>query len=112
MDLIKKRVVSLPFAQQVALYVILRMPGLESKGFSFLSSEFASAFKPYVRKHVISNLDEYGKFIGGILSGLMRNKILSKLSGDRDKLWTLNNEVKENVEKYRNTLFEIKVYWK
>jgi hypothetical protein len=112
MDLIRQKVISLPFAQQVAIYAILRMPSFNSKGFSFLSSKFASTFRPYVRKYIISNPDEYGKFIGGILSGLMRNRILSKLSGDRDKLWTLTSEINENLDEYKKSLFEMKVYWK
>jgi len=107
----KEKITSLPLAQQVALFVILRMPSADRKNFSFLSSQFAKDFKPFVQKYISSNSEEYGKFVGAILSGLSRNDILSRLSGDRDKLWTLSNNVKTNFDQYKKYLFEIKTYW-
>lgn len=112
MSEIKIKVRSLPVAQQIATYVILRMANSNLNGFSFLSSSFALAFKPFVKKHITTDMDEYGKFIGGILSGLMRNDVLVKLSGDRDKLWTLSDEIKKHFDDYKELLFEMKVYWK
>ena len=108
---VKERVTSLPLSQQVALWVILRMEKAEKENFSFLSSKFAQKFGRFVKEHLSSNPEEYGKFVGAILSGLMRNGILTKLTGDRDKMWTLSDEVKENFEGYKNKLFEIKAYW-
>ncbi len=41
----------------------------------------------------------------------MRNKALVRLTGDRDKLWTLSNGIKENFEEFKRALFEMKIYW-
>lgn len=108
---IQNKITSLPLSQQVALWVILKMKGAAEKDFSFLSSQFAKKFKPFVKKHLSTDPDEYGKFVGATLSGLMRNNILVKLTGDRDKLWTLSPDVKNNLQKFKKKLFEIKVYW-
>ena len=107
----QNKITSLPLSQQVALWVILRMNSAERKDFSFFSSQFAKKFKPYVIKHLSANPDEYGKFVGAALSGLMRNNILMKLTGDRDKLWTLSKDVKTNFKEFKKKLFEVKVYW-
>lgn len=109
---VKEKITSLPLSQQVALWVVLRMDNAGKKNFSFLSSQLAQRFERFVKEHLSSDPDEYGKFVGAILSGLMRNRILIKLTGDRDKMWTLSDEVKENFEDYKNKLFEIKVYWR
>ena len=108
---IQEKITSLPFSQQVALLVIFKMKNVERKDFSFLSSKLANELKPYVKKHLSINQEGYGKFVGAILSGLMRNKILVRLTGDRDKLWTLSEEVKENLNPIKKKLFEIKTYW-
>jgi len=109
---IDSRIRSLPFSQQVALFVILRMPRSNESNFSFLSSYFAKTFKPYAKKHISTDVEEFGKFIGGILSGLARNNILIKLTGDRDKVWTLSQEVKNNYDNFKKSLFNIKSYWR
>ncbi|MFC1627048.1 hypothetical protein ACFL18_00640 [Patescibacteria group bacterium] len=108
---VQETITSLPLSQQVTLLVIFKMENIERKDFSFLSSQLANELKPYVKKHLSVNQEEYGKFVGAVLSGLMRNKILIRLTGDRDKLWTLSKEVKENLDPIRKKLFEIKTYW-
>lgn len=109
---IQKKTTLLPLAQQIALFVILRMPEAEKPNFSFLSSDLAKALKPFIKNQISYNKKNYGNFIGGILSSLNRNEILTKITGDRDKLWTLSNEVKANMDDYKNSLFKIKIYWK
>ncbi len=79
--------------------------------FSFYSSSFAKTFRPFVKSYLSANPEEYGKFVGATLSGLMRNKALVRLTGDRDKLWTLSNGIKENFEEFKRALFEMKIYW-
>jgi len=110
-DQVFQQIRSLPLSQQVALWVILRMSKIDEPGFSFYSSTFAKLFKPYVKKHLFTNPEEYGKFVGAALSGLMRNKILIRLTGDRNKLWTISDDIKDNLEKFKKSLFETKVYW-
>lgn len=108
---VRQKIRSLPITQQVALWTILRLPEAGDKDFNFRSSAFAQAVKKFISEDKKKNDAEYGRFIGGILSSLSRNKILRKLSGDRDKLWTLSNEVKANLELYKKLLFEAKTYW-
>lgn len=109
---IKNRITLLPLSQQVALWVILRMKGSNERSFSFPSSDFAKAFYPYVKSYLSTDPEEYGKFVGATLSSLMRNQILIRLTGDRDKLWTLSEKVKDNFEEFKKYLFELEVYWK
>lgn len=108
---VKEKITSLPLSQQVALWVVLTMENAEKENFSFLSSQFAQKFERFVKEHLKASPEEYGKFVGAILSGLTRNRILVKLTGDRDKMWTPSDEVKENFEDFKNKLFEIKTYW-
>jgi len=108
---IKNTITSLPLSQQVALWVILRIKGSNEKKFRFSSSDFAKTFRPFVKSYLSTDPKEYGKFVGATLSGLMRNKILIKLTGDRDKLWTLSDNVKNNFKEFKNGLFEMKTYW-
>lgn len=108
---IQKRISYLPSTQQVALWVIFRMPRADKDDFKFFSHEFAGQFKRFTNNLVKENPRNYGRFMGGILSGLSRNSILKRLSGGRSKLWTLSDEVKENFEEYKKYLLEVKVYW-
>ena len=87
------------------------MPHSEKNDFSFYSSAFAKSLKPYLKKHLSANPDDYGKFAGATLSALLRSGILIKLSGDRDKLWTLSDDIKSNFSRLKQKLFEIKTYW-
>ena len=102
---------SLPMAQQIGLYVILRFAEASEDNFSFLSSEFATKFKPFANESKKTDSSEYGRFIGGILSGLSRNEIIKKVAGDRDARWALTSEIKNNFELFRQKLFEVKTYW-
>jgi hypothetical protein len=108
---IKQLIRSLPGRQQVGLWVIFNMPEISSDKFSFRSSEFAEKMK----RHAVDDikLDEsiYGKFIGGILSGLSRNNLLIKVSGDRDVKWTLPEELLSNADDYKVAILEVKTYW-
>ncbi len=110
-DKVLNKIRSLPSRQQVGLWLIIRLAGAQNHKFSFKSSEFALKFKSFTTDKVKRNETEYGRFIGGILSGLYRNGLLIKLSGDRDKQWTLSDEIKDNFEMYKSSLFEIKTYW-
>lgn len=108
---IKNTITSLPLSQQVALWAILRMKESNKKSFSFSSSDFSKNFRPFVKSYLSANPEEYGKFIGATLSSLMRNEVLVKLTGDRDKLWTLSDNVKANYDEFKRELFEMKTYW-
>jgi len=111
MDKIQEKISYLPSTQQVAFWVILRMPNAEEESFRFFSHEFAKEFKRFASNIIKENSENYGKFIGGILSGLFRNGILKRLSGGRSKLWTLSDEVKRNFKEYKQNLWEAKTYW-
>lgn len=102
---------SLPFNQQVALWIILRMSGSDKDDFKFYSSDFAKRLIPYLKTEFATNPEESGKFAGAILSGLARNLLLEKLTGDRDKLWTTSKLVKEHYSDFKQHLFDVKTYW-
>lgn len=106
-----QKVRSLPLNQQIGLWVILKFPGSEDEKFLFKSSELANKFEHYASEKIKKDKSNYGRYIGGILSGLSRNKLLTKLSGDRDKQWTLADDVKNDLELYKQSLFDIKTYW-
>lgn len=111
MNKIQEKISYLPPTQQVALWVILRMPNAEKKNFKFFSSDFTTHFRRFASNKTSGDSEEYGKFIGGVLSGLFRNRVLKRLSGGRSKLWTLSDEVKRNFEEYKRYLLEVKTYW-
>lgn len=108
---IKQLIRSLPGRQQIGLWVILNMPEISSNKFSFRSSEFSEKMKRYVADDIKSDESTYGKFIGGILSGLSRNDLLIKISGDRDVQWTLTEELLSNADAYKAAILEVKTYW-
>lgn len=111
MDKIQEKISYLPPTQQVALWAILKMPNADEKNFKFFSHEFAKEFKNFASIKVQERPEEYGRFVGGILSGLFRNGILKRLSGGRNKVWILSDEIKKNFEDYKKYLFEVKTYW-
>lgn len=102
---------SMSFYQQVALWIILRMPRSEEEDFKFTSSEFMKVFIKFLQTKLATNPDEAGKFAGAILSSLVRNSLLEKINGDRDKGWTLSETVKQNYSDIKQHLFEVKTYW-
>lgn len=108
---ILQKIRTLPMRQQIALWVILRFPDADNEKFIFKSSELANRFDKFASDKIKKDKSEYGRFIGGILSGLSRNRILIKLSGDRDKSWTLVDEIKDNFDNYKKSLLEVKIYW-
>ena len=112
MNKVQEKISYLPPTQQVALWVILRIPNADEDGFRFFSHEFADKFKKFTSEMINKNYDDYGKFVGGVLSGLSRNGFLKRLYGGRDKLWTLSGEVKRNFKEYKKYLFEVKRYWR
>lgn len=89
---------NLSSSQQVVLWIILHF-----KQKSFLSSEVTKS-KFFT--------EEGGKAIGGILGALYRNGFIEKISGGRDKLWRLNDEIEKNKECYKDQLFKVKAYWR
>ncbi len=111
MDKIKEKISYLPPTQQVAFWLILRMPEAGKKDFKFFSHEFAREYKKFAPKKMKENPEEYGRFVGGILSGLFRNSILKRLSGGRNKAWVLSDDVKRNFREYKKILLEVKAYW-
>lgn len=113
MDKIEHAVLSLPHKQQIALWVILRMlkKADDGKKFRFFSSDFAREFGEFILQEVKDDKKDYGKLVGGVLSGLSRGGIVLKLSGGRDPLWTLADDILKNSEKYLPPLARVKVYW-
>jgi hypothetical protein len=111
MNEVQEKISYLPPTQQIAFWVILKMPGVDEKDFRFFSHEFAKEFRRFASSKVSGNSEEYGKFIGGVLSGLFRNGLLKRVSGGRSKLWTLSGEVRKNFEEYKKFLLEVKTYW-
>lgn len=111
MNKVQEKISYLPPTQQVALWVILRMPNAERENFKFFSSDFTTHFRRFASNKINGGSEEYGRFIGGVLSGLFRNGVLKRLSGGRSKLWTLSDEVKRSFEEYKRYLLEVKKYW-
>ncbi len=111
MSEVTERVSSLPITQQLGLWVILRMPDATSPIFCFKSSKFAQSIRRFVVPTLINSSVDYGKFTGGVLSGLLRNGLLRRLSGGRDKIWTLSDEVRDEIEEFKEKLLETKTYW-
>lgn len=99
------------FYQQVALWIIIRMPRSQEKDFKFTSSEFTKVFIKFLQSQLATNPDEAGKFAGAILSSLVRNSLLEKINGDRDKLWTTSKIIKEHYSDFKQHLFDVKTYW-
>lgn len=108
---ISERISYLPVTQQLGLWVILQMPGAGSNAFSFRSSDFSQRARKFVMPALTTSSVDYGKFTGGVLSGLFRNGFLVRLAGGRNKVWTLSEEIRTNFEEYKKTLFEVKTYW-
>ena len=108
---VQEKISNLPARQQLALWVILRMDNADKKDIGFLSSKFAKKFKRYVSEDVKKDSEDYGRFVGGVLSGLYRNSFLKRISGGRDKLWVLSDDVNKNFEEYQKRLFVVKTYW-
>jgi hypothetical protein len=108
---IREELAGLSLKQQVGLWVVLRLDSVLSEKFSFYSSEFADKFKKFIKESVRSNQSVYGKLVGGVLSGLSRNRLLIKISSGRDARWTLEKKIKDDYELYKQLLFEIKIYW-
>lgn len=107
----QKKINSLPIRQQIGLWTILRIPNVENKNFSFKSSTFKKEMEPHLIKSEFNDNAEYGRYVGGILSGLSRNKILLKISNDRDPLWILTDNIKKNQKIFKDLLFAVKTYW-
>lgn len=93
--------------QQVALYVMLgKLKG--GKNRPFLSSDFANE----VRSIFVTKDDaEYQRTIGGILGALSKNSLVEKITGDRDPLWAIPEDIYKNAEKYRKEMFPVFTYW-
>jgi len=96
----------LPAKQQIGLYVVLT----KFKGDNplFHSSDFSREMKSFLST---SEDNEYQKIIGGILGGLSRGQLLKKVSGDRDPLWLIPEDIHKNAELYKKELFPVATYW-
>lgn len=104
---IQKRIKNLPPKQQIGLYVILAKL-YSRKNESFLSSNFSEAMQKYFK---IDDSAQYGKTIGGILSSLSRNNLIERVSGGRNPLWTIPEDIKKNSSLYKNAIFNVTTYW-
>lgn len=94
--------------QQISLYTILNKL-TEEKNHPFLSSDFAREMQSLL---LINDPAEYQQTIGGILGALSKNSLIEKISGDKDPLWILPDDIHKNAEKYKKALFPIITYWK
>lgn len=93
--------------QQIGLYTILSKLR-DEKNHPFLSSDFAREMQPLL---LIKDPAEYQQTIGGILGALSKNSLIEKISGDRDPLWMLPEDIHKNADKYKKELFPVITYW-
>lgn len=93
--------------QQISLYTILDKL-TDEKNHPFLSSDFAREMQKLL---LIDDPAEYQQTIGGILGALSKNSLIEKISGDRDPLWVLPEDIHKNSEKYKKELFPVITYW-
>lgn len=103
----RRNVTELSVKQQVGLYVVLTKL-YSQKNLPFLSSSFAKEMKKYL---LIDDSDEYRKAIGGILGALSKNGMIKKISGDKDPLWILPEDIHKNAVEYKDNIFPVVTHW-
>ena len=103
----RRDVTKLSAKQQIGLYVVLNKL-YDKKNLPFLSSNFAKEMKKYL---LIDDPDEYRKTIGGILGALSKNEMIKKISGDKDPLWILPEDIHKNAVEYKNDIFPVVTHW-
>jgi len=102
---LEKKIRNLPFKQQVALYVLLKTARKRGK---FTFANFINDMVPLFYKNEQEKLP---RILGGLLSSLMRNGMIERLSGGRHPIWRLNPELHKNSAKYRKTMRPSYAYW-
>lgn len=103
----KRNLKELSAKQQIGLYTILNKLKSENNR-PFLSSDFAREMQPLL---LIEDPSEYQQTIGGILGALSKNALIEKISGDRDPLWILPDDIHKNADHYKKELFPVVTYW-
>jgi len=106
-DIPQRNIKELSAKQQIGLYTILNKL-IEEKNHPFLSSDFSREMQSLLN---ISDPAEYQQTIGGILGALSKNSLIEKISGDRDPLWMLPEDIHKNADKYKKELFPVITYW-
>ena len=104
----ERNIKKLSAKQQIGMRVILKdLIGEENT--PFLSSDFS---KKMQKIFPIKNDSEHQRMIGGILGALSKNSIIEKITGDRDPLWMIAEDIYENAEKYEKQIQPVLLYWK
>ncbi len=103
----RRNIKELSAKQQISLYTILNKL-IEENNRPFLSSDFAREMQSLL---LINDPAEYQQTIGGILGALSKNSLIEKISGDKDPLWILPDDIHKNAENYKKALFPVITYW-
>ncbi len=103
---LKKEIKEMPVKQQVGLYVIL--DNFINKELLFKSSDFQREMKKYL---ILDDEDGYRRVIGGILSGLSKNNLITRMSNDKDPLWNISIDVAEDADDYKQAILPVITYW-
>lgn len=102
-----KKVTSLPARQQIALWVILSKFN-KPKGTWFTVADFAEETRKYF---LADDTTDLARILGGILSSLYRNGMITQLTGGRKPVWQVVPELHKNAKKYRDSMFGVVTYW-
>lgn len=102
-----EKVLKLPARQQIALWVILKKFH-KPKGTWFTVAEFAEETKKYF---LTDDSKDLARIMGGMLSSLYRNGMVTQLTGGRKPVWQVVPELHKNAEKYREAMFPVISYW-
>jgi hypothetical protein len=102
-----KKVLSLHTRQQIALWVILSKFH-KSKGTWFTVAEFAEETRKYF---LTDDSKDLARILGGMLSSLYRNGMVTQLTGGRKPVWQVVPELHKNAKKYRDSMFGVVTYW-
>lgn len=97
---------NLPAKQQLAVWIILNK--FKKKKYTFQVSDFAEAIKKYL---LPKDTKDLARMIGGILSSLVRNKIIKPLTGGRDVIWTIDPDIKKYAGACSDQIFSVVTYW-
>lgn len=102
-----EKIQGLPAKQQIALWIILK--NFHKKDIvSFTVGDFCDVAKKYFKA---DDPEALGKIAGGLLSSLVRNEMVKKISGGRNKIWTVTDELNKNAKNYESAIFPITNYW-
>ena len=100
---------ALPAKQQIALWVILR-EFHSPKGTWFSAGDFFEKARKYLTAGESAGKEE-ARILGGILSSLVRNGMISQLSGGRKPIWQVVPELHKNASEYAKAIFPVVTYW-